>query len=96
MNGWRDEIGVRPKVARREVETSVEWKGRERCSQTAGLRVCMHQMHKGFLPCNLEYKIRCAAWRPDDTHNLIYALSSCSVGFNCMMLYFATLDDEQL
>lgn len=78
---------MRPTVARREVETSVEWKGtaKRRCPEAA-YDYCMHEMHK----------IRCAAWRPDDTHNLIYALSSCSVGFNCMMLYFATLNDEQL
>ena len=75
------------------------WSGR------AGQRGVVLRLHtiiacmrctRGVLPCNLGYKIRCAAWRPDDTHNLIYALSSCSVGFNCMMLYFATLNDEQL
>lgn len=48
MNGWRDEIGVRPTVARREVETSVEWKGtaKRRCPEAA-YDYCMHEMHEG-------------------------------------------------
>jgi hypothetical protein len=58
-NGWRDEIGVRVQGGDGRGEAD----SREGCSESA--YNCMHEMHE-----MQSTRIRCAAWGPDDTHNL--------------------------